>query len=95
MLEPVQVRVVAWDVRASGVRWERLGSLAGFALVGWEGELLVLFGVPSSTSAHSAGVEDKGAHCLQAFSEYQHSEQASIKILMYTIWTSLQHSFTW
>lgn len=68
MLEPAQASVGAWDVRGSGVSWESLveGSLTGFALVRWEGELLVLFGVPSFTSAHSAGVEDKGGYCLLA-----------------------------
>lgn len=55
--------------------------MTGFALVGWEGELLVLFGVPTSTSAHSAGVEDKGAHCLLALGECQHKDQDCNKIL--------------
>lgn len=61
MLEPAQASVGAWNVRGSGVSWESLidGSLTGFVLVGREGESLVLFGVPSPTSAHSAGVEDK------------------------------------
>lgn len=69
MLEPAQASVGAWDVRGSGVSWERLGEeflISQFG-VGWGGESMVLFGVPSSTSAHSAGVEDKGAHCLLAF----------------------------
>lgn len=77
MLKPAQVSAGAWGVRGSGVGWESWveRSLTRFVVVGWEGELLELFGVPSSTSAHSAGVEDKGDYCLLALGEYQHREQ--------------------
>lgn len=71
-----------WDLRGSGVGWVSLGvnSLIGFSLMGWGGESLVLFRVPSSTSAHSAGVEDTEAHCLLALGKSPHWEQDSNKI---------------